>query len=253
MSQKAFYIDSSICIGCKSCQVACKSVHGLPSEDASTVNNYSYPAKMTAITWTYIEENSSNVSVKRMCNHCTSAECIKHCPEAAISKYAEMVCIDQDRCIGCGTCEKVCPYHAVSILQRDVKKMQRNKAFKCDACISLNLALPACVKACPTKSVQYGNRLNLIKQAKNRLNILLKSGEDYIIHGEKEYSGLNVITIAHSNEKISKNSKDDVQFDILVAKTIYKVLTRFSFGIPFVKRKAWETALSLTIKNRKES
>lgn len=253
MSQKAFYIDSSLCVGCKSCQVACKSVHGLPSEDSEDPVKYSYPAKITATTWTYIAENSSRVSVKRMCNHCTSAECIKNCPEAAIIKYAGMVLIDQDRCIGCGTCEKVCPYHAVGVLHRDVNKMKRNKAFKCDACISLNLSLPACVKACPTESLQYGNRLNIIKLAKNRLAILQKSETGFVITGIKEYGGLNVIAIDQSNDKIVKKSMDAGQFDTFIAKAIYKVLTKFSFGIPSVKRKAWQTAVSLTIKNKKDS
>jgi formate dehydrogenase iron-sulfur subunit len=253
VSQKAFYIDSSLCTGCKSCQVACKSVHGLPAEDTGTPVNYSYPARITATTWTYVSENSSNKSVKRMCNHCTNAECIKNCPEAAISKYAGMVFINQDRCIGCGTCERVCPYYAVGVLHRDVKNLKRNKAYKCDACISFNIASPACVKACPTGSLQYGNRLNLIKQAKDRLSTLYTSDADFKIKGINEYEGLNVVTIDHSNDSISDNSNDTVTFDMFVAKALYKVLSRFSFGIPSVKRKAWRTALSLTIKNKKES
>jgi formate dehydrogenase iron-sulfur subunit len=253
VSQKAFYIDSSLCTGCKSCQVACKSVHGLPAEDTGSPVNYSYPAKITATTWTYVAENSLHASVKRMCNHCSSAECLKNCPEAAITKYAGMVLIDQDRCIGCGTCEKVCPYQAVGVLHRDVKKMKRNKAFKCDACVSFNSNSPACVKACPTESLTFGNRLNLIKRAKSRLEFLLKSGNDYAITGIQEHGGLNVITVAHKNNTMSYNSTDSASFDAVVAKALYRVLTRFSFGISSVKRKAWKTALSLTIKNTRDS
>lgn len=129
MSMKAFFLDTTKCTGCRSCQSACKSWNALPyePETVSGDQELTAPSRLSAITWTRVrfdrfDGNASSWSIiHEKCNHCASPECLKICPEKAIYKNDGWTVIDHDRCIGCGACEKACPYAAVHVMREKTR------------------------------------------------------------------------------------------------------------------------------------
>lgn len=188
-NRKALLVTPEACIGCRACQVACKSWNQLPP--IKTKNNGSYqnppdlasgifniiqysevPSKETPVRWLF---------VSRRCMHCDDAGCIKICPSGALYKTAEgAVAYDRNKCIGCKLCVNACPF--------DVPRYDtEGKIAKCHLCVDRisNAMTPACVKTCPTGALQYGNRAELIASAK-------KDGFK-TIYGEKDLDGLGSI------------------------------------------------------------
>lgn len=136
--QVGFYFDQQYCIGCHTCQIACKDKNNLRTgENIRTV---------------YEDGETSWISMS--CNHCTNPSCIKACPASAIEKRQNdgIVLLNYDKCIGCGKCLKECEYHA--IYYDKVKK----KAGKCDFCLDLleKGEGPVCVTACPLRVLDWG-------------------------------------------------------------------------------------------------
>ena len=121
MADYAILIDATRCSGCQSCQIACKGWHDLPAESSGDflAAEYTNPVKLSAMTWTHVyfqppvKKEDGSVTwtfFPRMCNHCRDANCIRVCPEHAISDSAGWVIVDQEKCIGCGACAEVCVY-----------------------------------------------------------------------------------------------------------------------------------------------
>jgi anaerobic dimethyl sulfoxide reductase subunit B (iron-sulfur subunit) len=142
-----FYFDMTACIGCKTCQIACRDRNSLydAGEVFRRVDTYetgSYPA-----TRCYTLSDS--------CNHCAMPACLAVCPEGAISKDGEtgVVLIDEEACIGCKSCISACPYG------EPVFRESLGKVYKCDSCLSLRMKdeLPSCVQACPQRALDFGD------------------------------------------------------------------------------------------------
>jgi Fe-S-cluster-containing dehydrogenase component/formate-dependent nitrite reductase membrane component NrfD len=141
----AWVIDQTSCIGCHACTTACKSENEVPLG----VNR----------TWVkYVErgtfpETRRDIAVLR-CNHCADAPCVKVCPTTAMFKRADgIVDFDTSRCIGCKACIQACPYDAIYI------DPEEHVAEKCNFCahrVDEGL-LPACVVVCPTESLIFGD------------------------------------------------------------------------------------------------
>ena len=188
MTRKAFMIDTSRCTACRSCQVACKQWNKLPAE--STVNRGSYenPAQLTPHLYNkieFVEKGEGNdfkwLFFNKRCLHCGEAGCIKVCPSAgALYRTAEgLVGFDQEKCISCNYCVNGCPF--------DVPRYDaNNKVTKCHGCLDRvsNGLQPACVKACPTASLKWGDRDQLIAEAK-------AAGRQ--VYGEMALGGLNAM------------------------------------------------------------
>jgi len=187
---KAMLIDTSKCIGCRACQVACKQWHELPGEHTEQRGTYENPPELSASTWTrvlFFEDYGEWLFRKHQCMHCAEASCVKVCPTGAAHKEGPFTIIDQEWCIGCGYCVEACPFGAVH------REPPRGTAQKCVFCIDrvTNGLKPACATACPTGAIQFGERGDLIAYAHRRVAELVASGYSQArLYGEKELGGL---------------------------------------------------------------
>ena len=211
---KGMFVDTSICTGCKACQVACKEWNALDPEPSHfskvpgsanmiainfTGDSYDNTGKLSATDWRhvkFIEQFNEDRSAGRWlfmsdsCKHCSDAGCLNACPVSAITR-TDMgnVLINQDTCIGCKYCIPACPYGVISY--SDVTKTV-HKCTLCNDRIHNGLGT-ACAKACPTGSIQFGDVADLRAKARARLGQLQGAGERRAnIYGENEAGGLNV-------------------------------------------------------------
>ncbi|MDF2789838.1 MAG: dmsB [Neobacillus sp.] len=140
-----FYFDMEKCIGCRTCQIACKDKNNL---DVGVI----FRRVRTFETGTYPEGRSYHYS--STCNHCTDAKCVKGCPTGAMY-YAEdgTVQHDDEKCIGCKYCVWNCPYGVPQFNERT------STVWKCNSCIDLRDKgeNPACVDACLMRCIEFGN------------------------------------------------------------------------------------------------
>jgi anaerobic dimethyl sulfoxide reductase subunit B len=153
-NQKAFYFDSSACIGCKVCQIACQDKNDLPASllwrRVFTYGGGTWNQQGGILT----PVNLFAYSVSTACQHCENPVCRDVCPAAAISKRADgIVLIDKDKCIGCRYCQWACPYGA-PVFNEEIKVMT-----KCTFCADLqDQGLnPACVDACVMRCLEFGD------------------------------------------------------------------------------------------------
>lgn len=201
-------VDIADCIGCKSCEVACKEWNENPAERTHFTGSYQSHPGTTPQTWTVVtftEDEAGHPDrsglfwhfTKVNCMHCTEAACVQACPTDALY-HTEMgaVNLEPARCIGCGKCEAVCPFDQVHVATRFLDTSQ--KAGKCTLCydrISAGMA-PACVKACPTDAIKYGTRSDLIAWGKQRVEELRARGYDQAnLYGESELGGLHQLYV----------------------------------------------------------
>ena len=187
MGQKGFFTDTTLCIGCKACEVACKTWNEVP-EDGIKLTGMSFDNSvgLGADTWrhvAFIEQSKpvdDGAGVKWLmssdvCKHCTNAACLDVCPTGALvrTEFGTVV-VQQDICNGCGYCVPACPYGVIDQRQGD------GRAFKCTLCYDRlsEGQMPACAKACPTESIQYGPLDELRERADRRLADLQDQGRD---------------------------------------------------------------------------
>ncbi|HEY3490194.1 MAG TPA: 4Fe-4S dicluster domain-containing protein [Candidatus Deferrimicrobiaceae bacterium] len=211
---KGMFVDTSICTGCKACQVACKEWNGLPHEPSHfiqdpiemrpvainfTGDSYDNTGALSATDWRrvrFIEQFSADRSRGRWlfssdsCKHCNDAGCLNACPTGAIERTdLGNVFIRQDVCIGCKYCVPSCPFGVVSVSEAT------GTARKCTLCndrIHHGMGT-ACAKACPTGSIAFGEMSDLRVRADKRLAQLVALGRtDANIYGYNEAGGLNV-------------------------------------------------------------
>ncbi|APR81408.1 Formate dehydrogenase O beta subunit protein [Minicystis rosea] len=181
-SAKGFFTDTTLCIGCKACEVACKQWNQLP-EDGLTFTGRSYDntGALGPSTWrhvAFVERTNDDgqlswLMMSDVCKHCTRAGCLEACPTGAILRTEHgSVYIQPDVCNGCGYCVASCPFGVVDRLDQD------GRAFKCTLCYDrLQGDLePACAKACPTDSILFGDVGELRARAEARVNELKAHG-----------------------------------------------------------------------------
>ncbi|QFU24760.1 4Fe-4S dicluster domain-containing protein [Shewanella eurypsychrophilus] len=158
--------DESLCIGCLACEDACREVNQVP-EGVTRLK--------ILRTGPFGEYPDQRYHFRRhSCQHCESAPCVKVCPTGAayIDKETGIVAVNEDRCVGCQYCIAACPYQ-VRFINPETKA-----ADKCDFCQQTQLSQglqPACVQACPTRALVFGN----IKDPTSELVKLLKSKPSY--------------------------------------------------------------------------
>lgn len=206
MAENCFYYDGSLCIACRSCQVACKQWNYLPGEKTkffAAAGGYQNPSDLSPITWTILKFHEVDgkdgvewLFRRHHCFHCTEAACIEACPvePKAMVRHPSFgtVYVDQNTCIGCGSCEEACPY-GVPHVDYDLETSR-----KCTSCVDrvANGLLPACAKTCPTKAIRYGSKKEMYALAKERVKQLKKRGfKNATVYGPDQLGGLRSIYV----------------------------------------------------------
>jgi formate dehydrogenase iron-sulfur subunit len=203
--EKAILYDATKCIACRGCQVACKQWNQNPAVETSFTGSYENPPELGAHTFMRIlfNEKLDNGEVrwmftKHQCMHCKDAACVEVCPpKATVHKEYKLsdgsiitrVETDPDKCIGCNWCRVACPFDVPGYDQEE-KSM-----FRCTLCMDRLTndvdMLPACVKACATGALQFGDREDLIKAAEERVAELKDAGFSKArLYGKDELGGL---------------------------------------------------------------
>ena len=199
-----FFTDTSVCIGCKACEVACKAWNQLPARNGGKVTlsgeSYDNTVALSGIQWRhvkFIEQFSPDRSTGRwlmmsdVCKHCVQAACLEVCPTGAIIRTEfDTVVIQSDVCNGCRACIAACPFGVIEI------NPETNTAMKCTLCYDRMQAgmVPACAQACPTQSIQFGPISELRQRAQARLEQLQAQGVTQARlygHDESILGGLN--------------------------------------------------------------
>ncbi|WP_425583375.1 4Fe-4S dicluster domain-containing protein [Streptosporangium oxazolinicum] len=181
-----FFTDTSICIGCKACEVACKEWNDVPDDGfVFRATSYDNTGSLGADTWRHVafieQPGGANgqegvegwLMSSDVCKHCTHAACLDVCPTGALFRTEfDTVVVQADVCNGCGYCVPACPYGVIDRRERD------GRAFKCTMCYDrLRGGLePACAKACPTDSIQFGPLDELRDRARERVELLHGEG-----------------------------------------------------------------------------
>jgi formate dehydrogenase iron-sulfur subunit len=182
-ARKGFFTDTSVCIGCKACEVACKTWNDVPEDGVSLLaTSYDNTGALGSDTWRHVAfieqprpEGFRWLMSSDVCKHCTSAACLDVCPTGALvrTEFGTVV-VQQDVCNGCGYCVPACPFGVIDQRQDD------GRVWKCTLCYDrLKVgATPACAQACPTESIQYGDVDELRARADRRLHALRAAGVD---------------------------------------------------------------------------
>jgi formate dehydrogenase iron-sulfur subunit len=198
-----FFTDTSVCIGCKACEVACKEWNLVPEDGLVwTGESYDNTSELGANSWrhvAFVEQNEpqrvdpageEQVDALRwlmssdVCKHCTHAACLDVCPTGALfrTEFGTVV-VQEDVCNGCGYCVPACPFGVLDkrhLPRRDkpaiplLSKKEDGRVWKCTLCYDRLKGghEPACAKACPTESIQFGPLDELRERADKRLEKL---------------------------------------------------------------------------------
>jgi formate dehydrogenase iron-sulfur subunit len=197
--RRGFFTDTTLCIGCKACEVACKQWNQLP-DDGFTFTGMSYDntVHLGASTWRHVAFIERPVAISNqdagafswlfssdVCKHCARAGCLESCPTGAIIRTEfDTVYVQPDVCNGCGYCVVNCPFGVIDRRQDD------GRAWKCTLCYDRlkDDMTPACAKACPTDSIQFGYVDELRDRAHARVEQLHKRGvgEAYLYGADPE-------------------------------------------------------------------
>jgi formate dehydrogenase iron-sulfur subunit len=192
-----FFTDTTVCIGCKACEVACKQWNQLPQDGLSfTGMSYDNTVQLGATTWrhvAFVERPGSWLMLSDVCKHCHRAGCLEACPTGAIVRTEfDSVFVQPDICNGCGYCVVTCPFGVIDRNEVD------GRAAKCTLCYDRQKGglEPACAKACPTDSIQFGLVEDLRTKAEQRvLELHAKGVTDAYLYGVDQpgTEGLNAI------------------------------------------------------------
>lgn len=202
MARVAMLIDESQCTACRGCQVACKQWNDLEGWLYSRTRNrgtYENPPDLSPQTWTRIRFTEYEgpdgfrwLFLKEGCMHCGDPACVAVCPTGALKQQPNgLVTFELELCNGCGYCVQFCPFH-IPRLESDPITGQ-GKASKCTFCQDrvTNGLLPACVKACPAKALDFGDRDEMIAKGQERVKALQEKGYSRAnLYGVDQVGGL---------------------------------------------------------------
>ncbi|MGB8964502.1 MAG: 4Fe-4S dicluster domain-containing protein [Candidatus Cybelea sp.] len=221
-----FFTDTTLCIGCKACEVACKQWNELPSDGFTfTGDSYDNTSQLSGTTWrhvAFVEQTSVGqegftdrwLMLSDVCKHCANAGCMEACPTGAIVRNEfGSVFVQPDVCNGCGYCVVSCPFGVIDMIEKfdpngtlynlaTLRKDRREEratalqatggvAGKCTLCYDRQRLgfEPACAKACPTQSIQFGKVDELRERARHRVETLQARGVEATLYGADDVGG----------------------------------------------------------------
>ncbi len=199
---KGMLIDVTRCTACRGCQVACKQWNNKPAEATKYSHNWTNPTSLSGKTWTHVDIRPPDASngtvkwsfVKRQCMHCIDPACVSACPVRALTKSdSGPVVYHSDRCFGCRYCMVACPF--------EIPKFEWWSATptiqKCQFCFDRleQDKEPACATTCTNDAIVFGNRDQLLNEAKTRV---YRRPNKYVPHvyGENEAGGTAFLYIS---------------------------------------------------------
>ena len=187
MRPKGLLIDISKCVGCRLCAQACAEANNLPKEEA---------LQLSATHYTVVQGyNNDATYVRRLCMHCNDATCVSACLVGAFRKTETgAVVYDEAKCIGCRYCMQACPFEVPRYEWTSLSP----RVQKCKMCYErvAGGAQTACAEACPTGATLFGDREDLVKEARSRIDA---SPAEYInyVYGLQEAGGTSVMFISN--------------------------------------------------------
>ena len=255
-----FYTDTTVCIGCKACQVACHQWNDLPaghgpggrmSLPVLSGNSYDNTSSLSDVNWRhvkFIEQFSPDpqrsqaawLMMSDVCKHCVHAPCLEVCPTGAIMRTEfDTVYIQEPACNGCRDCVAACPFGVIHMSERT------HTAQKCTFCYDrLKVGkMPACAQACPTESIRFGPLTELKRKARERVAQLHRQGKTQArLYGadDKVLGGLNAFYLLMdepevyglpSDPKVPSNSVPRSTFWSILIGFLVALGVLFRFGL----------------------
>ncbi len=190
--QAAILTDTTKCIGCRECVLACKKVNSLPPD---LPRRWNLDDGLSSRNWTSIVDRPDGRYVRKQCRHCLEPACVSSCPVGALEKTAlGAVVYDGEKCMGCRYCMMACPYGVPRYDWDQTVPYVR----KCVLCYETRLRegrQPACTEVCPSGATVFGDREELIRMAHRRI---AENPGQYVdrVWGEHEVGGTSVLYIS---------------------------------------------------------
>lgn len=221
-------VDTTRCVGCRSCEAACAEANKLPAPDISDNSVYEKERKTTESQLMIInryQTGKGEIFVKRQCMHCNQPGCVAACLVKAMEKRNEGPVTWSDNCMGCRYCMPSCPFE----IPKFEYSSSNPRIQKCSLCWSRleKGGQPACVEACPEQTIIFGARRKLIEEANKRI---YQNPGQYVtqIYGEHEVGGTGYLYL-------SKVPFEQIGFRTDLGTTPYPEYSRgFLYAVPFV-------------------
>jgi formate dehydrogenase iron-sulfur subunit len=221
----AMLVDLTRCIGCRSCENACRVRQNRPGLPTGQFGYGAGEGKLSFTSWTFIDSKEVDhvkISVKRQCMHCLDPACVSACPVAALHKTPRgSVVYDAARCIGCRYCMVACPFNVPRYEWREGLTPRVGKCDFCDDRVA-DGKVTACASACPTGALKFGKRGDVIQEARARMKA--ESKRYVTIYGDKVVGGTAWIYLSDAPMK-KLGFRDDLP-DFALPSLTWKALAK---------------------------